>query len=238
MTDGDHDAMNLFQQLDEEWARITRSPTAGKRLAEWTESSPVLAGFGDLDAVVQIANRRGKAHESDLILVALAQRAGTDDLAARTLLQAVMPGMRWLARRYHHVASAAGEDPNSLVIALTYERIRTYPFDRRPGRIAANVLFDTRQRLQRTVGRPGPKMVALESLPFEPAGDDGPHNEQCALLDQAVAQRVIVARDADLIALTRLHDYPIAELAAHLGCPAQTLRQRRRRAEALLVAVI
>jgi DNA-directed RNA polymerase specialized sigma24 family protein len=124
------------------------------------------------------------------------------------------------------------------VIALTYERIRTYPFDRRPHRIAANLLFDTRQRLQRTVGRTGPAIVSLESLPVEPAVDDEPDDEPCALLDQAVAQRVILARDADLIALTRLHDHPVAELAAHLGCPAQTLRQRRRRAEARLVALL
>jgi DNA-directed RNA polymerase specialized sigma24 family protein len=228
--------MNLFQQLDEEWARITRSPAAGERLAEWTESSPVLAGLGDLDAVVQHANRRGQAHESDRILFALAQRAGADDLAARTLLQAVMPGMRWLARRYHHVASAAGEDPPSLVIALTYERIRTYPFGRRPSRIAANVLFDTRQRLQRGVGRPGPAIVALESLPFEPADVDESSDESCELLDHAVAQRVIAADDAELIAMTRLGDLPVAELAADLGCPAQTLRRRRRRAEMRIAA--
>lgn len=230
--------MNLFQQLDEEWAHLIRSSSARQRLAEWSEASPGLAGLADLDALVERANRRGQAHESDQLLIALARRADIDDLAARTLLQAVMPGMRWLARRYQAVASDGGEDPASLVIALTYERIRTYPFDRRPHRIAANLLFDTRQRLQRTVGRPGPAIVSLESLPFEPAVDDGPNDEPCALLDQAVAQRVIGARDADLIALTRLHDHPVAELAAYLGCPAQTLRQRRRRAEARLVALL
>lgn len=230
--------MNLFQQLDEEWAHLIRSPTARQRLAEWSEASPELNGLDDLEALVEHANRRGQAHRSDQILVALARRAAVDDLAARTLLQAIMPGMRWLARRYQHVASAAGEDPTSLVIALTYERIRTYPFDRRPHRIAANVLFDTRQRLQRTVGRTGPTIVSLESLPFDPAGGDPSADASYELLDRAVGQRVIAARDADLIALTRLRDHSVAELAARLGCPAQTLRQRRRRAEARLVALL
>jgi hypothetical protein len=36
--------------------------------------------------------------------------------------------------------------------------------------------------------------------------------------------------------LTRLRDHPVAELAALLHCPAQTLRQRRRRAEMRIVA--
>ena len=230
--------MNLFQQLDEEWTHLVRSRHTRRCLAEWSKSSPQLRGLDDLDALVEHANRRGRDHESDQVLIALARRAGVDDLAARTLLQALMPGMRWLARRYHTLASAAGEDPVSLVVALTYERIRVYPFDRRPRRIAANVLLDTRQRLQRTVGRTGPMIVPLETLTIEPALAGGPIEEAGALLDEAVAQRVIVPRDANLIALTRLYDHPVAELAAHLGCQAQTLRQRRRRAEARLLRLL
>jgi hypothetical protein len=230
--------MNLFQLLDQEWVEVVASPSTRRRLTEWSRTSRQLRGFNDLGAVVDYANRRGKPRESDQVLSALAQRASTDDVAARTLLQAVMPGMRSLAHRYSEVASSVGEDPVSLVIGLTYERIRTYPFDRRPQRIAANVLLDTRQRLQRTVGRPRPTIVSLESLSLEPAGGGPSADESCALLDRAVARRVIAARDADLIALTRLRDHPIAELADHLGCRAQTLRQRRRRAEARLVALL
>ena len=230
--------MNLFQLLDAEWTHLARSRHGRRRLAEWSITSPELAGLGDLGALVVHANERGDVCESDRVLAALARRAAVDDLAARTLLQAVMPGMRCLARRYQHVATTTMEDPASLVIAFAYERIRTYPFDRRPDRIAANVLLDTRQRLQRTVGRSEPKVVSLESLPFEPAGQGPVYDESRALLDDAVARKVIGARDADLIALTRVADYPIGELAAQLGCRAQTLRQRRRRAEARLLATL
>lgn len=228
--------MNLFQQLDREWAGLSRSPVARRHLSEWSETSPELSGLDDLDALVVHANRRDRARESDGVLVPLARRAATDDLAARTLLQAMMPGMRWLAHRYRGVAASAMDDAASLVVALAYERIRTYPFDRRPSRIAANVFLDTRQRLHRTIGRPSPSVVSLESLMFEPAGNDRYEDESCSLLDEAVAQCVIARRDADLIELTRLRDHPVAQLAAHLGCPAQTLRQRRRRAEMRIVA--
>jgi hypothetical protein len=228
--------MDLFHMLDEEWIEIVRSSAARQRLASWAEESPALRGFDRLDGLIEHVNQRGQSVESDRVLVELARRACLDDLAARTLLQAVMPGMRMLARRYRAIATAAGEDSVGLVVALTFERIRTYPFRRRPGRVAANVLFDVRQRLQRTVGRTRPTIVSLESLVVEPAGMNDDVCTPRALLEEAVAQDVIAARDADLIVLTRLHDHPVAELAAQLNCLPQTLRKRRRRAEMRLQA--
>ena len=226
--------MDLFEQLDLEWAYLARNRESLRRLAEWTTTSPGLAGLDDLEALVEHVNRRGQRSESDRVLAALACRSSTDDLAARALLQAVMPGMRCIAGRYHAVAKSAMEDSASLVISFAYERIRTYPFRQRPSRIAANVLFDTRQRLQRTVGRPGPCIVTLESLAVHPATNPRPHDESRGLLERAVAEHVITRRDAELIASTRLRDRPVSELAALLGCSAQTLRQRRLRAEARL----
>ena len=228
--------MNIFQELDTEWDRLCRSKAACRRLSEWSARSPEVRAFPDLGVLVEFANRRGQARESDQVLAVLAHRAVDDDLAARTLLQAVMPGMRSLARRYRSVVASAGESPEGLVVSLTYERIRTYPFQSRPQRIAANVLLDTRQRLQRTVGRVGPITVSLEDLPFEPPSGDCEPNP-FPLLNEAVALRVIGARDANLITATRLHGRPVAELAARLGCLPQTLRQRRRRAERRLLAL-
>lgn len=230
--------MNLFQQLDAEWLRVGKSRDARQRLAEWSLTSTELRRFEDLDALVRYANRRGDPHESDRVLVVLARRAPEDELAARTLLQALMPGIRWLARRYEALAAAAMEDSASAVVAFAYERIRTYPFERRPQRVAANVLLDTRQRLHRTIGRPRPHVISLESLLFEPTEGEPSCDNLCTLLDDAVAREVIGGRDAALIALTRLHEHPVADLAAQLGCTAQTLRRRRRRAETRLLAIL
>ena len=58
------------------------------------------------------------------------------------------------------------------------------------------------------------------------------------LLEQAVARGVISAPDAELIAVTRLDDIPLAQVAAQLDRIPQSLRRRRRRAEARLAAFV
>jgi hypothetical protein len=230
--------VNLFQQLDVEWANIIGSSASRRRLREWAADGGELSRFDDLGALVLHANRRDHAAESDRILVELARRCRVDDLACRTLLQAVMPGMRSLSRRYRGVAANSMEEPISLVVSLAFERIRTYPFDRRPRRIAANVLLDTRQRLERTIGRPTPTVVSLDQLAIEPAAEAVLPDASLAVLLEAVALRLIARRDAQLVAWTRIDDRPIEDLTHHFGCSAQTLRQRRRRAESRLAPLL
>jgi hypothetical protein len=64
-----------------------------------------------------------------------------DDLAARTLLQALLPGLVRLAGMVGYDDPAAIEE----MVSLAWERIGTYPAGRR-GSVAANVLFDVRKR--------------------------------------------------------------------------------------------
>jgi hypothetical protein len=52
------------------------------------------------------------------------------------------------------------------------------------------------------------------------------------------ARRELLCRDAKLIVLTRLHDVPLSRIAAEWGYEEQTLRARRRRAEAHLSATM
>lgn len=58
------------------------------------------------------------------------------------------------------------------------------------------------------------------------------------VLARAVAQRVISAADAELIAVTRLEDVPLRVYAERIGEPRWAVYKRRTRAEARLVAVI
>ncbi len=222
--------MNLFQALHAEWMDIAYSTVSRTSLAGWSETSPALNQFNDLDDLVRYANRRDHALESDRVLVPLSRRAGTDDLAARTLLQAMLPGIQSVARAYRSVIVAAMDDPSSLVIGVAYERIRTYPFERRPQRVAANVLLDTRQTLKRTIGRPRPRIESLDARMFELPDPRAVSDGACAL-DEAVSRQVLAPADAELIGLTRLDGYAISDIAAHLGESGQTLRQRRHRAE-------
>ena len=134
----------LFDALDVEWKRLGMSMASIKRLRGWHVVA--LDEFDNCADLVSAINTRGNAVQSDNLLAIVIERASKDDLAARIVLQALMPGMRSLAFRYKSV-----DDAEATVVAETFHRIRTYPFERRPTRIAANVLMDVCQQLCKAV---------------------------------------------------------------------------------------
>jgi len=110
----------ILQELDREWAELATSPRARRALIRWPNTNPDLAGNHDLAEV--LASRRDPA-KSEPVLRALASLAPHDDIAARTLLQAMVPGIVRLATR-------AGNDDEAAIdelVSLAWERIRTYP---------------------------------------------------------------------------------------------------------------
>jgi len=99
---------------------------------------PRAARLADLDGLLE---RRRDDRAAPAALRALAVLAPGDDLAARTLLQALLPGLVRLA------GTVGYDDPTAIeeMVSLAWERIRTYPAGRR-GSVAANVSFDARKR--------------------------------------------------------------------------------------------
>ena len=81
-------------------------------------------------------------------------------------------------------------------------------------------------------------LVSLDDLHHELAADTQAPDGADRLLEQAVARGVISAPDAELIAVTRLDDIPLAHVAAQLDGIPQSLRRRRRRAETRLAAFV
>jgi hypothetical protein len=132
---------------DEEERHVPHPDEPGRRVAPAGRSQsrppcaeavvdrpPALGGVADLDALLE-SRRDDKA--APAVLRALAVLAPGDDLAARTLLQALLPGLVRLAGLVGYDDRAAIEE----MVSLAWERIRTYPARRR-GSVAANVLFD------------------------------------------------------------------------------------------------
>lgn len=229
--------MTVFTLLDREWQHLGTSRPARQQLRLWSITSPCLAQYADPAALVSDANRRGDPIRSDRILAALTPHAtAADDLAGRTLLQALLPGLKALTRRYHPIGAAHGHDTASLVVAYAWQHICTYPHDRRPIRVAANIVSDTHQRLHRLVNRPAVRLVPLELLDHEPAAEPG-GDDLHDWLEHAVDHGVLSVDDARLIAATRLGHCTIAELAPRFDCEPATLRRRRNRAETRLATV-
>jgi hypothetical protein len=229
---------NLFNLLDDEWRRLRDDRAAARRLASVCRVAGDARTLGDVERFVRDAGHE----DADLVLLALVARAvERDELAARVLLQLLLPGTRALARRWW----ALGDPDERAAAAVTavYHRIRNYPLARRPGRVAANILMDSAQELRRAVPRlvtvPSDDPVAatprhLRSAHHRP--EVHPAVELSQLLEDAVADGVVARGDADLIARSRIAGQRMADIAHQRGLRPRTVWDRRQRAENALVA--
>ena len=233
---------NVFELLDSEWLRLSCDRAAARRLRPVCDAAGGAASLGELERYVRSAS----AADADRVLLALAARALEQDaLAARVLLQLLLPGTRSLARRWW----ALGEVDERAAAAVTavYHRICHYPLARRPGKVAANILMDAAQELRRSV----PRLVAVPSPdPGTQAGvdtrgaaalrshGDHPAIELSQVLHDAVADGVVEQGDAELIARSRIAGQRMADIARHRGLRPRTVWDRRQRAESALVAAL
>jgi hypothetical protein len=233
---------NVFDLLDREWARLSGDRAAARRLAPVCQLGGDLRTLGDLERHVRTADPA----DADRILLALVTRVvdHDDHLAARVLLQLLLPGTRNLARRWW--ALGDHDERAAAAVGAVYDRIRTYPLARRPGRVAANILLDAARELRRSVPRlamvvtPDPAVHDRRAEDrSDGGGGAGPAHaalELAAALEDAVEAGVIDRRDAQLIAQSRIGGRRIADLAAHHRVGSRTLWDRRHRAEQRLAA--
>ena len=136
----------MFDLLDDEWRRLSADRGAARRLRDVCEPPA-----GRCRSPTSSASS-GRPHpaDADRVLLALVRRAVAGDaLAARVLLQLLLPGTRALARRWWALGDA--DERAAAAVTAVYHRIRRYPIERRPGRVAANILLDAAQELRRAV---------------------------------------------------------------------------------------
>jgi hypothetical protein len=230
----------VLELLDGEWGRLATDAAASRRLPDVCEAAGGAVSLGEVEAYVRAAD----APSADRVLVVLVGRAVEGDtLAARVLLQLLLPGVRRLARTWWALGDA--EERTSAAVAAVYDRIRHYPIARRPGRIAANVLMDAASDLRRAARAAGTDRSRPRSWGSDP--NFGGENEDSAtvepvhpaielagVLADAVQDGLVTAEDAELIAASRIAGTPLATIAARRGAKLRTLQWRRKRAEAVL----
>lgn len=226
----------VFTQLDHEWAALTRRSSTAIALAEACALASV-ATPADLVPTV----RHAGPEQADTVLASLARRSHAGStIAARALLQLLLPGTCRLAARWWALGNA--EERAAAAIAAVYDRIRCYPIDRRPSRIAANVLLDANQDLARAA-----RKLTAEGQRTAPTAPDrlvGRRAEEVVsaaeelrdVIDDAVASGRVPAKWAALIIATHIEGDDLPSIARRTGTPVRTLQWRRRSAEAALVA--
>jgi hypothetical protein len=221
----------VFDLLDGEWRKLADDTTMARKLHDVCRAAGGATTLRDVEGYV-----RSAAHEdADRVLVALVRRAvAGDDLSARVLLQLLLPGTRNLARRWWALGDT--DERAAAAVAAVYQRIRCYPIDRRPGKVAANILMDAARELRRAVGNLDRCIPSAETMEREqaPLHDPDPAGELADTLLEAVGNGTITSGDAQLIAQSRIGGTRIAAIAAHRGASTRTLWARRQRAERAL----
>jgi hypothetical protein len=230
---------SVFDLLDDEWRRLSTDRGAPRRLRGVCDAAGGAMSLGDVERFVRAAHPA----DADRVLLALVRLAVAGDaLAARVLLQLLLPGTRALARRWWALGDA--DERAAAAVTAVYHRIRHYPIERRPGRVAANVLLDAAHELRRAV----PKLLATPSA--DPAAQaavldrawtmhrsvEHPAVELTEVLADAVAAGIVERDDAELIARSRIGGQRVADIAQHRGLRPRTLWDRRQRAEDALVS--
>ena len=128
----------LFTDLDSDWCAVAASQRARDALERWADD-PVLGGARSLDDFLARTGKGGDPGDADAVLRALMARATSDEIAARTVLQAVIPGLVSVARR---VGARENPDLEAEVATVAWTAIRGGKLLQRRGSIAGQLLLD------------------------------------------------------------------------------------------------
>lgn len=225
----------IVSRLEREWLALGRA--VALRLPEWGAHEPVLARFHSADELIRFLHRPGSWSERDAVLAALLAHARVEPLAARVVLAALLPGLKRIAEQVI-LDARDREELWQLLLACAWERIRRYPLERRPSRIAANLLLDARRRALDAFTRERGQRTQPASAPAAPpaaAAAEAADAEVEVLLARAVRAGALSREEARLVLETRIYGVSLASVATAHGVAYDALRIRRRRAERRLL---
>jgi DNA-binding CsgD family transcriptional regulator len=252
----------VLVRLEAEWQTLAERPSTRRRVASWGLGPTVRTLDDALAATGWREFRRPSAGgpavvvPSAIVLGAHDRTSGdgaarcllvaarADDLAARVLLQRMLPGLSTAARRWRRRADD-GWAPIDELVATAWSVIRTFPFETRPSHLVANLLRDTeyqayrkkRRRLLEVVPSgvpeewdwPGASRV-MAADPAEETLDDDALLELARMAARVEAMRDDVLDDADRVVLRLLAaGLSLAEAAEQLGCTSRTVQNHRLR---------
>ena len=133
---------STVRSLVQEWSALSIAPSTlrtvngwglpGKRVANLDEVL-IRAGFG-LEATDSVG---------DQYLFKLVIRAANDELATRIVLQRLLPPLISIAARRGKLARGGFDEALTDTVAQAWIQIRTYPINKRPIKIASNLVRDS-----------------------------------------------------------------------------------------------
>ncbi len=213
----------LGHRLAREWSHLRRRPDALRRAAGW---DVVEGSIHDLDQVLAaVGYGLATTPANEAALRCLVGHAADDQLAARAVLQRLLPGLLAIVRR----RGTAVAEPFDELIGAAWISITTFDGARRPACLAAALIDDARHRafrahLRRASAGERPIEFDQDRAPAVIA-DPHPADELRELFAFAIQAGIA---DTDLDLLRRLVAAQRAtDVASELGITARTVRNRR-----------
>jgi hypothetical protein len=208
-TSGDH--RFLLTRLQRDWERLCVSRTALSAARDWDLG---IESFDTLDELVVLLGGRVRgvrgAHDDDRVLGRLVHIARSDELAARVLLQRLLPGLATMTRR-HSWSFSEELDGFADVLTHAWTVVRSYDIDRHPTYVASNLIRRVEYHAYRKPHRRRMVCVPVDSslLDVEPAvgglGDpaDPRHDDPAGELDEVLSLAAAAGLSADDVELAR-----------------------------------
>jgi RNA polymerase sigma factor (sigma-70 family) len=214
-------------RLGHEWRRLNFRPSSVRIASAWQITSGPPSCLDDVLTAVGAGGDSSPA--ADLRLRRLVAIARTDDLAARVVIERILPGLLKLTSKYRRSTDSFEE-----LLAAAWIAVRTYNPERSPSNIAVALLSDAEYAAYRRRMRRREHIEPPTPLPEQLAAVDERHaaDELAALLDDAEAAGMR-ADDVDLVRRLAA-ETSTEELAHQLHVTSRTIRNRRGRAVAAL----
>lgn len=233
---------HLLKRLDSEWMHLCNRHARLGAECRWNLPGPAPTSLAE--ALARTGYRPDKRQQAaaaaatpftplndesvDAALLQLLIAAKTDPLAARVVLQRMLPGLVTIARRKSY-SLAHRIDVLDDLVANAWGIVLRYPVDRRPRRVLANLLCDTSfetfvrpQRLRSSSEVPRSHDM-FEERPADQRQD--PLHELVEVLIDARAAG-LAESDIDFLCQLVTHGRPEV-LAVQMNVTARTVRNRR-----------
>lgn len=212
-------------RLTREWTRLRTDPNCLSTAAGWrvVDTRP-----DDLDEVLSaVGFERAPDPDSDERFRRLVLLAADDELAARVVIQRLLPGLLAVVRRRR----GHGEHVFEELLGAAWIAIRTFNPARRPRGLAAALIADADYLAFRAAAR----RRSASELPVDVTEHDWADDRRIAPCDELAellheAARSGSASDDDLDLIRRLAaGHTTDQLAGELDVTARTIRNRRAR---------
>lgn len=151
----------LFRELTREWAALHHLPSTTTTVRRWARREPRLAPYNTPGQIVDAIDETDPAGKDELLLSLIRLFQSGQQLAGRTVLQAMLPKLARTANYATAETTSTREDARHITLAEFWDILANYPTSRRPTSIAANLALDTLHRIC-------PNRRTATEIPVEP----------------------------------------------------------------------